>query len=123
MEKPDLGTLLSKIPKKHASGELTKTEVQHVQPVKTAKSKNVQEEKRQISKTPKQENTEARGAGGRPSVKQDDIEYTKISPRIPKSLKKTVEHALTDERFADQAGRRITTLDEIVALALERLLK
>lgn len=118
---PDISNLLGEISKKRDSGELPKTEIQHVQPVKEQKHENSQELKRENVKTGKQENSEPRGAGGRPSVKREDIEYVKISPRIPKSLKKQVEIALVEERFSDKEGRAITTLDEIVALALARL--
>ncbi len=48
--------------------------------------------------------------------------YVKISPRIPKFLKKQVEIALINEQFKDSEGNLIKTLDEIVSLALERLL-
>lgn len=118
---PDISNLLGEISKKRDSGELPKTEIQHVQPFKEQKHENSQELKRENIKTGKQESSEPRGAGGRPSVKREDIEYVKISPRIPKSLKKQVEIALVEERFSDKEGRAITTLDEIVALALARL--
>ena len=121
MDVPDIGNLLSEISKKRDSGELPKTEIQHVQPVKDQERNNSNELKRQNVKTSKQKNGETRGVGGRPSVKRDDIEYVKISPRIPKALKKRVEMAMIEERFSDKEGRAITTLDEIVALALTRL--
>jgi hypothetical protein len=121
MDVPDIGNLLSEISKKRDSGELPKTEIQHVQPVQDQESNTSNVLKRQNVKTVKQENSETRGIGGRPSVKRDDIEYVKISPRIPKALKKQVEIAMIEERFSDKEGRSITTLDEIVALALTRL--
>lgn len=121
MDVPDIGNLLSEISKKRDSGELPKTEIQHVQPVKAQEHINSNELKRQNGKTGKQENGETRGVGGRPSVKREDIEYVKISPRIPKALKKRVEIAMIEERFSDKEGRAITTLDEIVELALTRL--
>ena len=123
MHVPDIGNLLGEITKKRDSGELPKTEKQYIKSetmdersaAQTALSKN--------GKTEKQENSEPRGPGGRPSMKRDDIEYTKISPRIPKALKKRVEFALVEERFSRaEDGRHIKTLDEIVELALERLL-
>ena len=46
----------------------------------------------------------------------------KVSPRIPKALKKKVDLALVNERFVDKDGTSINTLDEIVAHALEKLL-
>lgn len=121
MDVPDIGNLLGEISKKRDSGELPKTEIQHVQPVKEQKQENSNELKHENIKTGKHEGSEPRGSGGRPSVKREDIEYVKISPRIPKSLKKQVEMALVEERFSDKEGRAITTLDEIVALALARL--
>ena len=121
MDVPDIGNLLSEISKKRDSGELPKTEIQHVQPVKDQEHNNSNELKRQNVKTSKQKNSEIRGVGGRPSVKREDIEYVKISPRIPKALKKRVEIAMIEERFSDKEGRAITTLDEIVELALTRL--
>lgn len=126
---PDIGSLLGQISAKR--DELPKTPVQTVQPVvesdeentmkpdkavKTLKSKN--------SKTGKQKPSTPdsyRGLGGRPSLKKASIEYVKISPRIPKPLKKQVDMALVQERFQDEEGNHIKTLDEIVALSLQRL--
>jgi hypothetical protein len=101
---PDIGSLLGTITKKR--DEIPKTEIQHVQAVKPLKQEN--------SKTP--------NAGGRPTVKPQNVEYVKVSPRIPKQLKKRVEIALVEERFKDRNGRSITTLDEIIAHALHQLL-
>ena len=128
MDVPNIGSLLGKIAQKRDSGELPRTDIQRVQPVEAEARKDVEPLKSKAATTGKQENTapakaEPRGAGGRPSTKSMDIEYVKISPRIPKALKKSVEIALVEERFKDQAGRSITTLDEIVSLALERLMK
>ena len=61
--------------------------------------------------------------GGRPSVKQDDIEYVKLSPRIPKELKQRVVDALNHERYRDDDGNVIKTMDEFVAFSLGRILK
>jgi hypothetical protein len=66
---------------------------------------------------------DARWPGGRPSVKRDDIEYVKISPKIPAALKEEVDVARSRGRFKDENGKPIKTLDELVALALDRLLK
>lgn len=124
MDVPDIDNLLGKIAEKRDSGEIPKTEIQHVQPVVTAKSKAVQTVKQQSVKTDADRRSgETRGIGGRPSQKRDDVEYVKVSPRIPKKLKKQVEIALIEERFLDTDKRPITTLDEIVAFALERLFK
>lgn len=117
---PDIGSLLGQIAEKRDSGELPRTEVQRVQPVDASI--------RKAGKTAKQEEVklskpEARGAGGRPTVKDQSVEYVKLSPRIPKPLKKATEIALINERFHDDEGRTIKTLDEIIAFALERLLK
>ena len=64
-----------------------------------------------------------RGPGGRPTSKRPDVEYVKISPVIPKALKKQAELALLEERFDGLNGSPITTLDAIIELALTRLLK
>ncbi len=125
---PSIDGLLGKISEKRDT--LPRTPVQTVQPVveteeeavalgnpvKTLKSKN--------SKTGKQKAVPLdhdRGPGGRPSLKKASVEYVKISPKIPKVLKKQVDMALVQERFQDTEGNHIKTLDEVVALALERL--
>lgn len=121
MDVPDIGNLLGQIAGKRDSGELTKAPIQSVQPVAEAKeSKN--------SNTPKSENAPAkvvtdagRPPGGRPSVKKDSVEYVKISPRIPKPLKRRVDIAIVEERFRDKDGHPIKTLDEFVAFALDKL--
>ena len=114
LDVPDIGNLLGKITEKRDSGELPKTEIQHVQPVNREKTGNSKPGKRENGETPK--------ATGRPTAKREDVEYVKVSPRIPKQLKKRVDIALIEERFTDKDGRAIVTLDEIVAYALHRLL-
>ena len=120
MDVPDIGGLLGQIAEKR--NDLPKAPIQSVQPV----------EDKQVSrtggKTPKQKNQpvpedRSRGIGGRPSVKKEDIEYVKLSPRVPKELKKSVERALIDELYRDKDGNVIKTMDEFVALALTRLLE
>jgi hypothetical protein len=131
MDVPDIGNLLGEISKKRDSGELPKTERQHVQPVsqlEEVKSSSFIELKSENTKTPKQEKIktatvdEARWSGGRPSMKREGIEYVKISPKIPKTLKKRADQARIDEIFTDEHGRPVRTLDELVAVALDRLL-
>ena len=139
MDVPDIGNLLGEISKKRDSGELPKTERQHVQPVpqpEEVKSSSVLEFKSENNLELKSENTktlkneraktsaieESRWPGGRPSMKRDDIEYVKISPKIPKTLKKRADQARIDELFTDDQGRPVRTLDELVAVALDRLL-
>jgi hypothetical protein len=125
---PDIGGLLGRISEKRE--EMPKTPVQSVQPVdegveaKPARSKTVKTLKHKNSNTAKQATTETRPrtAGGRPTLKKESVEYVKVSPRIPKALKKKVDLALVHERFVDQDGTSINTLDEIVAHALEKLL-
>ena len=121
MDVPDIGGLLGKISSKRE--ELPKSPIQSVQPVHSEADENkaVETEKRKNTKTPTIEEKKVRGTGGRPSVKRDDIEYVKISPRIPKRLKKRVEIALIEERFGDVNGHLVKTLDELTALAFERL--
>jgi hypothetical protein len=136
MNVPDIGNLLGKISEKR--DEMPKTPVQAVQPVdekignqeligknvKTPKRQNPNKFRGNNSFTPKQGNPVAveRGVGGRPTVKKESVEYVKMSPRIPKALKKEVDIALIKERFVDRDGQVIKTLDEIVAHALEELL-
>lgn len=132
MDVPDIGGLLNQIAEARDSGELPKTERQHVSPVsikpsnsntsKEVKSLEVKEARHFTGKEVNRQNGEIRGPMGRKSIKREDVEYIKTSPRIPKTLKKQVDQALIDERFQDEQGRSITTVDEIVTLALERLL-
>ena len=128
MNVPDIGGLLGRIAEKRDSGELPRTEVQRVQPVETEERMNVDTLKSKTGKTEKQKKgalvrADGSNVTGRPTMKAVDIEYVKLSPRIPKGLKKIVEIALVEERFKDDEGRVITTIDEIVALALARLMK
>ena len=128
MNVPDIGSLLGQIAEKRDSGELPRTEVQRVQSVETEERMNVDTLKSKAGKTEKQKNrglvrTDGSSVTGRPTMKAVDIEYVKLSPRIPKGLKKIVEIALVEERFKDEEGRVITTMDEIVSLALSRLMK
>lgn len=119
MDVPDIGGLLGQIATKRH--DLPKSPIQSVQPVgiKPSERKDVH-----TSKRTNYQNTDdrARGIGGRPSVKKEDIEYVKLSPRIPKVLKKRVEMALIEERYRDEDGTVVKTMDEFVALALDRLL-
>ena len=62
-----------------------------------------------------------RPQGGRPTVKREDVEYMKISPRIPKELRQEIGVKLMQERFIDSDGQKIKTLDELVTYALEKL--
>ncbi len=127
---PDIGGLLGKISEKRE--EMPKTPVQSVQPVKEnmetkpSRNKAVKTLKRKNADTAKPAVTEKeikpRAAGGRPTLKKESVEYVKVSPRIPKALKKEVDLALVHERFTDKDGNAINTLDEIVAHALEELL-
>ena len=119
MDVPDIGGLLGQIADKRH--DLPKAPIQSVQPVheKPAERINVQTVKHKTTKTV---GDQSRGVGGRPSVKKEDIEYVKLSPRIPKALKKRVEVALIDERYRDEDGAIVKTMDEFVALALDRLL-
>lgn len=123
VEVPDLGGLLGKIAEKRS--ELPKSPIQAVQPLTDNHSDAsiaANTLKRQNAKT-QAESEKSKGTGGRPSVKKDGIEYVKISPRIPKGLKRMADIALAEERFSDAAGKPVKTLDELAALALEMLLK
>ena len=122
MDVPDIGGLLGQIAEKRH--DLPKAPTQSVQPVqdKPAERKDVLPLKRQNAKPAKEIDEKPRGVGGRPSVKKEDIEYVKLSPRVPKELKKRVEVALIEERYRDEEGGVVKTMDEFVALALDRLL-
>ena len=124
-KRAEVSSLLSTITQKKDSGELGKSPIQAVQPVEKADTQ--EEELKSInSLTLKQENQVAEGtnrrAGGRPTIKRDDVEYVKISPRIPKTLKQEVNVALAQEKFRDYDGFTVKTLDELVTFALEKLL-
>lgn len=109
--------------------EQPKAVIQHVQPVEEASLKDVKISKQENSK----EERILRGKTleskrikevlkiGRPSDKRPDVEYVKISPKIPRALKKQVDLALVNERLRDGDGNIITTLDGCVAWALELL--
>jgi hypothetical protein len=120
---PNISGLLEKITRKRDSGELPKVPIQAVQPITSIG-------KSEDSNTLKSENSlmaersvKAYTALGRPSVKKSSTDYVKISPRIPKKLKKLVDIAIIEERFQDADGCTIKTLDEITAFSLELMLK
>lgn len=120
LDVPDIGNLLGKISEKRDNGEIPKAPIQAVQPVQQA-SENI------ATNTPKQENLQqkapGKAPGGRPSAKKDSVDYVKISPRIPKPLKRQVDLSIVEERFRDRDGNPIKTLDELVAFALDRLVR
>lgn len=123
MDVPDIGNLLGQISKKRDSGELPKTEIQHVEPVKTEKPINSDEF---ISKNAQTQNIlrngQPKGLGGRPKKLMPNVEYFKMSPRIPVALKEELDVALARRKFRDADGFPITTVDAIVELALTQLL-
>ena len=134
---PDIGGLLNRISEKRE--ELPKTERQVVQPVSTEKQENVKTlkqenentfnrenvktNKRINDKTQKPENKKNGGVGGRPSLKRDDVEYVRIGANIPKPIRQLLNDAINYERFQNEDGVVIKTIDEVISLALERLLK
>ena len=122
MDVPDIGGLLGRIAEKRH--DLPKAPIQSVNPVgeKPSERKAVEPAKRQNKKAEASTDDRTRGVGGRPSTKKDDVEYVKLSPRVPKALKKRVELALIEERYRDEDGNIVKTMDEFVALALDRLL-
>lgn len=103
---------------------------------KTEKSKNVNTDKGDNEKTLNRKNVNTdigindntferktvKLATGRKSVKLDDVEYIKISPRIPEFLKIEAGKALLEKRFISTEGIVIRTMDELVSHALEKLL-
>lgn len=121
IEVPDIGNLLGRISEKRDSGELPKAPIQSVQPIDESLSlrKNVKTQKQEINA---RTNNFTRFPGGRPSVKNEDIEYVRLSPRIPKDLKSRASIAIIEERFQDRNGNLVKTMDELVEIALERLL-
>lgn len=121
IEVPDIGNLLGRISEKRDSGELPKAPIQSVQPIdeNLYLRKNVKTQKQEINA---RTNNSTRFPGGRPSVKNEDIEYVRLSPRIPKDLKSRASIAIIEERFQDRNGNLVKTMDELVEIALERLL-
>jgi len=94
---PDIGRLL----------ELPKTEIQHVQPVMPQKTS---------SGVPS-----PKGKMGRPSNKVEGIEYVKIGPKIPASLKMKIDLALVQRQFTDGDGNPIKSIEELTILAFVTL--
>ena len=126
---PDVSSLLGSIAQKQKNGELGSSPIQTVKPVVTPieesnsevkefKSKNSQSVVRVDNKS---RESDRRPQGGRPSVKRDDIEYMKISPRIPKKLREEIGVKIAQHKFIDRDGKRIMTLDELVTYELEKL--
>lgn len=126
---PDVTSLLGNIAQKQKNGELGASPIQTVKPVEVLAEKTVDEVKEFKSKNSqsvvrvdnKPREADRRPQGGRPSVKRDDIEYMKISPRIPKYLRKEIGVKMAQHKFIDRDGKRIMTLDELVTYALEKL--
>lgn len=123
MDVPNIDGLLGQIAQKRH--DLPKAPIQSVQIVQDqpAKHKDVKTAKQQNAQTTKPQTAEARGVGGRPSQKKPDVEYVKLSPKIPLELKQKVVDALNYKRYQDEEGNVIKTMDEFVALAIERLLR
>ena len=126
---PDVTSLLGNIAQKQKNGELGASPIQAVKPVEVLAEKTGDEVKEFKSKNSqsvvrvdnKSREADRRPQGGRPSVKRDDIEYMKISPRIPKYLRKEIGVKMAQHKFVDRDGKRIMTLDELVTYALEKL--
>lgn len=110
---PDIGGLLSKISAKH--NELPKAPIQRIEPVAEESRKAGKTVKRQYANT-------AEVKTGRPSVKPAEVEYVKITPRIPKTIRAKMLVAIAEERFTQSPGKPIKTIDEFVSLALTRML-
>ncbi len=126
---PDVTSLLGNIAQKQKNRELGASPIQAVQPVEISAEKKDDEVKEFKSKNSqsvvrvdnKSREADRRPQGGRPSVKRDDIEYMKISPRIPKYLREEIGVKMAQHKFIDRDGKRIMTLDELVTYALEKL--
>ena len=131
MDVPDIGGLLGKITDKRDRGELGVTERQHVTPVLTEKQKNKRTEEqnnvkplnRKTASVLRRVKSESTSTGGRPTLKSPDVEYVRLGAQIPKVIKQQMKDALNYERFKTEEGVPITTVDELLTLALERLLK
>lgn len=137
MTVPDIGNLLGQISKKRESGELPKTERQHVAPVpskttlrdKTFKRLNDKTIKRANDAPPLQTDEEMAStakptrqkAMGRPTLKSGDITYDRLGVKVPKHLKQKLRAAIANEEFTTTDGRTINTMDELVTLAIEKL--
>lgn len=138
MDVPDIGGLLGKITDKRDKGELGITERQHVTPVKTENQendkaftqKNEETEKPENKKTEKVLNVKTlkrvkmvrTATGGRPTLKDREVEYVRLGAQIPKPVRQQMNDALNYERFKTENGEPIKTVDELLTLALERLL-
>lgn len=126
MDVPDIGGLLGKITAKQSQGELGKTDRQKVVLVsdekqengKTKKQSNVKSFSQENAKTIKQEIVKT----GRKSRRQEGVDYVRIGAVIPKGMRQQMSNALTYEVFKNKKGEPIKTVDEIIQLALERLL-
>ena len=136
MNVPDIGNLLGTITSKRDKGELGKTERQHVAPVKTEPQENDKAFAQEKGETNKRGNDKTltrynvktgkrvkEVAIGRPTTKSSDIQYVRMGVVIPKSLRQKVADALTYERCKTKDGYVVKTLDDIVTLALARLLE
>ena len=131
MDVPDIGGLLGKITDKRDRGELGVTERQHVTPVLPEKQENKKTEDHNNVKTLprkpvsvlKRVKAETTSTGGRPTLKRPDVEYVRLGAQIPKVIKQQMKDALNYGRFKTEDGLPITTVDELLTLALERLLK
>lgn len=117
--------LIGQITKKQNSGELGKTDKQHVISVNEQKHENTETQKHINTEIVKRKNTEVqkreKSITGRPSMKDPDIEYVRISATIPKALKKKMGNAIVNEVFQTENGY-IRTVDELVTYAVEKLL-
>lgn len=126
MSVPDIGGLLGTISKKR--DELPKTERQHVviapdtekhESTKMDKQENELLFSQKNKKTKDQENKKT----GRPTLKDEGIEYVRLGCNIPKVIRQKAGDAINYERFKTPDGTVIKTLDELVTLALAQLLK
>lgn len=119
MNVPDIGNLLGKISEKR--DELPKTERQHV--VTVPEAEKPQNDKSFAQKNKKTEEQEKKKTG-RPTAKdKKNIEYVRLGCNIPKLIRQQSRDAINYERFKTTEGEPIKTLDELVTLALTKLLQ
>lgn len=139
-KKPDFGNLLETITTKRESGELPESPIQKVVPESEVQQTLVTEmnEGDEVSltheieavKEVKQRKIQAKALSpekgkktGRPSVKIVDIEYTRLSPRIPVDLKTELDVAIARKSYKDSKGMIIKTIDEFITEAVHRMIE
>lgn len=119
---PSIGGLLGTITENVKHQEAVPRQI--VTPVKELKQVNIKEVNNINTQEFKYLNTkDAKVKTGRKTAKSEDIEYVKLSPKIPVNVKFEASKAVLERRFTDKDGQVIRTLDELVSHALQKLLQ